>query len=275
MKRARALLIVLVLLIFIIFGGSVAYILSKCPLIDDEINKENDEILKDISIKVSEILSFGETSTDNVSFSYLIFSYSLDENKTFIENIEEAKTYSILNSLSTNNSFKVLSEEEVNKLNGDYSASDGTIEEEIVKDRYKKVFGGNIEYKNIRACPTYKYNREDKLFYRLTGCGGTLFPSVLVHKDSHRFIRDKVEVELSIATMSPIFNSDSLFYKIYKGININVSDRVDESNYITSISEYDDIVKYIDENFEKFAKYKMTFTKDKTGNYIYESLKKI
>ena len=125
MKRARALLVVLVLLIFC---GSVAYILSKCPLIDGEIYKENDEILKDISIKVSEILSFGETSTDNVSFSYLIFSYSLDENKTFIENIEEAKTYSILNSLSTNNRFKVLSEEEVNKLNGDYSASDGTID---------------------------------------------------------------------------------------------------------------------------------------------------
>ena len=75
--------------------------------------------------------------------------------------------------------------------------------------------------------------------------------------------------------MFPIFNSDSLFYKIYKGTYLNVLDRTGEDDYITSISEFDDITKFINENYEKFAKYKMTFKKDKNGNYIYESLKKI
>ena len=177
--------------------------------------------------------------------------------------------------MSKNNKFKIISEAEANKLEGDYSAADGTIDADTVNDRYNKVFGGNIEYKNMRGCPTYKYNTEDKLFYRFTGCGGTLFPGVLVHKDSTRLINDKVVVKLSIASMTPIFNSDSLFNKIYKGTNINVSDRTGEDDYITSISEYEDMAKFINENYEKFSKYEMTFTKDKNGNYIYESLKKI
>lgn len=276
-------LLIVIVLCALSIGG---YIIYKNSIVDNSTktdkessNKSNNELTEkekeDISIKVSQILSFGEESTSNDSFSYLIFSYSLDENKTFIENIEEAKTYSILNSLSTNKNFKVLSEEEANKLEGDYSAADGTIDDDTVIDRYKKVFGGNIEYKDMRGCPTYQYKADEKLFYRLTGCGGTLFPGVLVHKDSIELVNDKVVVKLSIASMTPIFNSDSLFKKIYKGTNINVSDRTGEDDYITSISEYEDVAKFIDENYEKFAKYEMTFKLDDNGNYIYESLKKI
>ena len=276
-------LFIVIVLCALSVGGYTVYnnLISKneSNKIENNNSKINNELTEkekeDISIKVSEILSFGETSTGDAAFSYLIFSYSLDENKTFIENIEEAKTYSILNSLSTNKMFKVLNEDEANKLNGDYSAADGTIEADIVIDRYKKVFGGNIDYKNIRACPTYKYNTEDKLFYRLTGCGGTMFPGVLVHKNTIEKINDKVIVGLSIATISPDFDNDILNNKIYKGIYLNVLDRVDENSYITTISDKEDVVKYINENYEKFAKYEMTFKMDDNGNYIYESLKKI
>ena len=249
-------LFVVIVLCLLSIGGYRVFnnLISKneSNKIENNNSKINNELTEkekeDISIKLSEILSFGRESTTDSSYLASALCYSFDGHKTLFENIEEAKTYIVLNSLNTNNKFKWISDEEYTKLKGDYSAADGTIEADIVIDRYKKIFGGNIQYKNMRGCPVYQYKADEKLFYRFTGCGGTGYSDNLIHISSIKKVGDSIiTVELSIASIN--YEDDEKEY--YK--ENNKYDKIYEKakKHVNCKKRINNINQYLEENIEK------------------------
>ena len=289
MNKKEATLIFFAIIIVLITLGISSYLLfdkKDVKNVDNTRKEKNktevktvltEEEKEDISIKTNEIISFGLNTTSKDSFSYLLSSYNLAEEKTFIDNIEDAKTYIILNGLYTSKKFTIMTDADYDKMPSKYNsykaATDEMIDLSLVKARYMEVFGEDLKLNNLKGCPTFDYDNENDKFYSFAGCGGTLFSGVLVHRDSINKVDDKVEVELYIGTISPEFKGDNLYYNIYSGTYFHVADKVDETSFIETIESDNELEKYVKENYQKLSKFKMIFSKDKNGNYIYESLK--
>ncbi len=249
-------------------------------------NEEKKESLtteeqEDISIKVSEILSFGTNQNAKSSITFSLMNYFMDENKTYAENVEAGKLYTVLHSFDTidNMKFSEIKEEDVKTLPAvvkNYGTEATQIDASVIETRYNELFGDDILNTNISGCPSYYYDATNLKYYSVSQCGGTAYPIILVHKDSYTKEKNTVTVELSIASY------EIIEHKLYKGVISNASDNAEvndnllyekEINY--SYNDQSDILDEINNNYKKFEKYKMTFKKDSKGNYIYDSLKKI
>ena len=236
---------------------------------------------KEISTKANEILTFGiNTSSDDVTSSIISWS-GIDDTKTYVENVESQKLFTVLNiyGRADNGGFRELNSTEKasvpEKLKRFLPYELSIIDASTITNKYKEIFGEEPNHKEAGRCIKYEYNPNQAVYYKYEYCGGTGNPTMLIYKDGYKKQNGEVEVDVSIATASNVDNRP-LTKEVYKGIVANISDNAyGKENLLYTKDFEDDYTEEIKANHDKYAKYKIVFVKDNSGNYTYKSLKKI
>lgn len=133
-----------------------------------------------------------------------------------------------------------------------------------VEEQYQKFFGNNVsEHKSFGECFSYKYDQENKLYFRMEPqCGGTNPNPIYSYKNRYSVKGNEAYVYVNYGSgmLGSNIYKDIMNKEIYKS---NVSDEIISNFKIDST------------NYQDFSEYKFTFEKDKNNNYYFKSLERI
>ena len=251
--------------------------------------KSEDEIKKDLSLKIDTLLYPGiyVDANDSVAYNALYFRNALlkrditeEEKQNIIVRSIHFNPISNDNWKNTNTMKKMVDEDP--RGEDEALKEYGELSLDIVNDNYKSLFGSNMTpIGSLKGCPNYEYCSKTKTYYRLEPRCGGLNPNYYVSY-KYNYINDKdnglyyVDVAIGFVEMSGNINDDS--YKLYSDYKIEGSDitasatplnLIKESQTGASNHEYD-INKT---NYNNFSSYRFTFEKDNDDNYYFVSVK--
>ena len=142
----------------------------------------------------------------------------------------------------------------------------GKISVNDVETIYKKMFGTSISsYEDkTMGCPVFEYNKQQGVYYLLTGCNGLPDESDLSYINRLTQKGNEAYAYVNIGTLYHDYNNggkkiiyDDITRKVVIATDVEDNYKIDETNY------------------KKFTEYKYTFTKDSTGNYYFTKIEKI
>lgn len=140
-----------------------------------------------------------------------------------------------------------------------------------VSNRYQGLFGTKPEYKSItEGCPTFIYSSKNSKYYLNSNCSiaadGSVVTNEMIHLFAYKFSKDDTHeyVYVSIG-VSKIEEDEATIYLDYEAEN--------EFKKITK--EELENFQITESDYKSFAKYKFTFTKNESANYVFEKVEKV
>ncbi len=115
-----------------------------------------------------------------------------------------------------------------------------------------------LKHDNVVGCPSYIYDKTEKIYYVQTGCTKNATSSPISYVDR-------------------VTNKDNLYYAtVYVGL-IDENKVYNDFNKTKVVQELglNDSFEITNDNKEEFSKYTYTFTKNSNGAYVFTSLKKV
>ena len=253
-KKGRLLLVICFIVVMILCGG-LGYFLGTSDLINPkEVMQENEnntkevekKELKDVEVDEFMVSLLDKMNTADNCNTMSSLNYYTDKKFTVSDISKEHAQLIMLYNL---------------RKKGYEFRENNWFTSDVVHEIIKSTLGKEYDYvdESINYCPAITYDSSTgKYVFGVNACGGSCGPQtvrkVLAAKRSDDII------ELTIGVIFGPKGDDTKFYSDYERTNviIDLADKAIDGNEVT------------DADYEKGAKYKMTF-KNEDGNYVFVS----
>ena len=238
-----------------------------------EINVDNPSIKSILITNVNQLLWDKNNNSNLMSTMSHYFNYNLLRNKKLSDS-DKLKT--ILKTLDKGN-FKpinisldkvgnsTLKNKHSDWITSAYFDMESQVEISVIEKEFSKLFDGTIKYQDYdmeENCPGFYYDELNKVYYRISECGGTEPSSINTYVNKISYNNNNYYVYLNVGYFEI---GDKLYIdidksKVAEGVNI-------PQEFSTSLIN--------ETNYMQFSEYKFTFEKNSEGNYIYKSIERI
>ena len=248
-KKGRLLLVVCFILMMVLCGG-LGYFLGAGDLInpkednvENDVNNSNDKEKDNNELKDVEVDEFMISLLDKMTTADICNMASYDyytDKKVTVDDLSNRHAQLImLNALHKK---------------GIVFSQYSTFSSEMAHDIVKSILGKDYNYidESISFCPPVNYSSEEKTYsFGYSACGGSCGPHTVSKLLSAK--KNDDIIELTIGVVFGPKGNDLKMYSDYDRTNVIVEDG-----------------NVTDSDYEKGAKYKMTFKRE-DGNYVFVS----
>ena len=247
---------------------------EKEEIVDEEITDVN--VKNDLSEKIDFITNFNLGQTISPLYTFRSGADAALGN-VFNDFTSDVKIHVVLTYLNAKGQFSPITDaHKSSSVISNFVNSGAVISEisgEIVNNKYREYFGGNIFNSGSQigdSCFTYYYDSSINTYFWVTpACGGASSESVLAYKNKFVTHDNLAYVYVNYGVVSPINETTIDFVNIYKDL---AKTTVYQSNVASGVANN---FRIDASNYLDFSEYKFTFAKDSNNNYYFTKLEKL